>query len=79
MESNWISVKERMPEVGQDCMVTQDPKTTATRKPLFSTFEERHGVGSFRSYHQSGQLNAFSIGYWADIIYWMPIPEPPTQ
>jgi len=76
-KDGWISVKDQLPEIDQDCLVIQDPKLTATREPLFSTFEERHGEGKFRSYEKSGEFNHIGIGYWTDIIYWRPIPEPP--
>lgn len=75
LEDDWISVDERLPEAGQNVIIIQSPKTTATKDPLFARFDG----SEFRPpdpsiYFANGEIG---ISKWSDIIYWMPLPQPP--
>lgn len=68
--AEWISVEERLPELNQKVLVIQNPKTTATREPLYSVFngEKFESIGFSHDGIHLGKAT------WADIIYWMPLP-----
>jgi hypothetical protein len=70
----WISVKDRLPEIGQKVIVIQSPKTTATKHSLYAEFD-----GDFLNPSFSIDGIHLGVGHWADIIFWMPLPELPKE
>ena len=61
----WISVKDRMPEDGQEVIV-------------YSPDEDvQSGVCYFEDYGFQGDCNLRSI--LVNITHWMPLPEPPSH
>lgn len=72
LESQWISVGERLPKKGQRVLCIQDPSKTATKDPLFADFD-----GKFFTPPDQGERRFSST--WAHIIFWQPLPQPPKQ
>jgi hypothetical protein len=72
MKDNWISVKELLPNKGQNVLCVQNPMTTATREPLFSTFDGKDFMPYVPYFARPTDLR---IGKWVDIVCWMPLPK----
>lgn len=70
---SWISVKERLPEEGQDCIFYVD-------------FVDKWDGGSERiNFQEIGVFNGKDRFYHRShtdldrVTYWMPLPEPPKE
>jgi hypothetical protein len=72
MRDKWISINNKLPKKGQNVLCVQNPKTTATREPLFSTFDGKDFMPYVPYYAKPIVLH---YGKWVDIIYWMPLPK----
>lgn len=77
-QEGWISVKDRLPDLGKPVLVVQNPKLTATKFPLYSSLEQVGDELKFRSYAESGQYRSL-LGYWVEITHWMSLPNPPNK
>ena len=67
----WISVEERLPEVGQNCLVYR-PLAGHTNDPVFDI---REYCGRNRESPQ-GIVHGFDC--WCHPTHWMPLPEAPV-
>jgi len=76
MRGKWISVNEKLPKKDQNVLCVQNPKTTATREPLFSTFDGKDFMPYVPWFANATDLR---MGKWVDIIYWMPLPKIPME
>ena len=66
--SEWISVKERLPEKPGECLVTYHPCYWDNVQP-----EIRVGIDSFRG------KTAWAKKKYQRVTHWMPLPEPPKE
>lgn len=66
--SEWISVKERLPEKGQNVLVFATSKYIGTEKISIDRLEEG----------ERDSIWFFTHG-WFDVTHWMPLPEPPKE
>lgn len=76
LNDRWISVDEKLPEKGEKVLCTQNPKTTATKKALFGIFSGKDFMPPTQTIYADYEVGQ---SRWLDIIYWMPLPEPPKQ
>jgi hypothetical protein len=68
--TNWISVKDRLPEEEGWYLVYTTPNSEykSINKAMFC---KGYALGNFEPYwHGAG-------GHWANVTHWMPLPEPP--
>jgi len=67
--SKWISVKDRLPEIGDDSPLVYPRKyhTTATY----------NHCGDLNGKWTVDDANGYE--YEVDVTHWMPLPEPPTE
>lgn len=78
VQHDWISVDaEEKPEDGEWVQVIQNPKTTATRKTLVGVYEKERN--RFKSPGSTIDGVHLSLAYWADIIFWKRLDNPPKQ
>lgn len=70
----WIDVKIKLPQKGQRVLCVQDPHTTATREALFGIFDGKRFTPPQQNIYADYEVGQ---SRWADIIYWMPLPETP--
>ena len=61
---DWISVKERLPETGQEVLMWQECQPYAP--------------GSFR-YDMCVYNTGVYQPWWKHVTHWMPLPEPPKE
>ena len=61
--SDWISVKDRLPEPPAQCLV-YSPKMSRPRGMETATYTE---------------LGWLTAAYFSGITHWMPLPEPPEE
>lgn len=64
MESNWISVKDRLPEEGSEVL--------ACLSNPYSVFTADYNRGYF-------DLLGYLGNGKEQVTHWMPLPEPPTK
>jgi hypothetical protein len=71
-KSNWISVKDRLPEQEVDvlaCCISKGGKNTSFEK--------------YETYHAIERLLPFGfrsdLFFNAEVTHWMPLPEPPEE
>jgi len=70
--SNWIDVKDKLPNKGQKVIAVQNPETTATTEALFAKFNGKKFETINDNWPKSDKASA-----WVDIILWMPLPKVP--
>ena len=74
MKTEWISVKDRLPE---------KPKPNERLKIcIVSGIEDGQIYVYYSEIYPYGDLGGcFSVPGWSDmnVTHWMPLPEPPTQ
>jgi hypothetical protein len=70
-EMNWISVKDGLPEMNQKVIICQ-------KKKRHIGFAEYNGE-RFESPGFTTDGIHIRVAYWADVIFWMPLPEPPKE
>ena len=68
MENQWISVKDRLPEIGVSVIACCD------LQPSNGSYQGRY---SARGFHPSGLANIHKP--YLHMTHWMPLPEPPTK
>ena len=72
----WISVKDKLPKMGQDVIVAiedpTEPDCAKTVMPLVFCVEG-HGYG-FHCFTVGGVID-----YSEGITHWMPLPDPPSE
>ncbi len=70
--AEWISVKERLPEVGNMVLIFYDGQ------PVIAMFRKsEHCSGWFEGYcHMCEDSETY---YLDDVTHWMPLPEPPKE
>jgi hypothetical protein len=77
----WISVESKVkPKEGQNVLVIQNPKTTATREPLFATYNAK--TKRFMKpdkYFKPKDKDGFIHLGWSEIIYWVKLPSVPKN
>lgn len=68
--SEWISVKERLPQGKGECLVVYDlnPKIDMTE---FGKFLNDRGKME-QGFCSDGDI-------WVNVTHWMPLPEPPKE
>ena len=66
----WISVKDRLPEDGEDVLIWYEYFRYGSYNRMFQT----HGIGYQFNGHWSG---VDPLGHKARVFAWMPLPEPP--
>lgn len=78
-KQRWISVTDRLPEVGEDVLIYAVDKSddfpgviAITDRMIFRLFPSSEGVETWRSPWQ-----CFMTDY--EITHWMPLPEPPKE
>lgn len=79
-EPKWISVEERMPEMGDVCLIAFKMKY-----PFEKEWEQKVDI-ALREYDGKGYLNGM-WNTWIDwdegqefqITHWMPLPKPPAM
>lgn len=78
-KQEWISVQDRLPEVGEEVLVFAVGKSgdfsnviTITDRMIFRLFPSSEGVETWSSPWQY-----FMTNY--EITHWMPLPEPPKE
>ena len=69
----WIPVESIIkPQKGEKVLVVQNPKTTATREPLFAIYDGEDFIPptpmTFANFE-------YGKSKWSDIIKWMPLPK----
>lgn len=71
----WVSVKDRLPEEGDDVLVWFEYYRYGEYNCLYQT----HGIGTYFENFKSWLING-ETG-WRDlrVIAWMPLPEPPES
>lgn len=66
--NEWISVKERMPNYGQEVLVYPYPGAF-----------RRNNIGSLTVYNDGKGGSHFGHTYHDEITHWMPYPSPPEK
>jgi len=77
----WISVKDRLPDIYDFALVFADNKGTNEPRPIaIARIVSEHGIWDLLGYLEVGayldieySMNRF------DITHWMPLPEPPKS
>ena len=74
-KSKWVSVKDRLPEEGDDVLVWFEYYRYGEYNCLYQT----HGIGTYFENFKSWLING-ETG-WRDlrVIAWMPLPEKPES
>lgn len=70
--SEWISVKDKLPEVSGDYMVW-DPVAKIVQIVHYS---KKHNLWNSRDYYSEEEKARFSID---TITHWQPVPAPPVN
>lgn len=76
-ESEWISVKERLPKLNSDQLIVYGNAECDCHK----TKESRVTVAEYNAVYEDLSDAGFrELGTTADLIvtHWMPLPEPPS-
>lgn len=71
MNSKWISVKDKLPQDGEDVLCIQKDSDL----PLMANFNQ----SSFEVKKYPCPRDRVLIAYWNDITHWQPLPLPPTK
>jgi hypothetical protein len=70
---DWVPVEDKKrPSEGEKVLVIQNPKTTATRTPLFAIYSRGEFIPP--EYYQRNS----STTRWSDILYWTALPQIPN-
>ena len=62
-QNQWIPVSERLPENGEEVLITNGK---------YVTIDERY----FLENTEDGEAYTWDINGWDDVVAWMPLPEP---
>lgn len=65
--SEWVNVKDRLPDEGGNYLVTSN-----SGEPFISQFYKDRLEFGFPT-------PAFNLWFPKGVIYWMPLPEPPKE
>lgn len=68
--SEWISVEDRLPEIGVDVWVYR-PLAHLSNDPHMRVSKRQ----SYSAASPQGVIHPFSC--WCHVTHWMPLPEPP--
>ncbi len=71
-EQDWISVKDRLPENGEEVLCWYEYFRYGDYNRLFQTY----GIGYQFNGHWGGEV---AQGRQARVIAWQPLPEPPKE
>lgn len=79
--SEWISVKDRLPELGTLCVISYTKPGWGRRMGVYiSRYDRLYKTFNIKDGYDEGffgtGLNTFSQKY-DEVTYWMPLPEPP--
>lgn len=70
---NWISVKDRLPELNTDCLIYLSRATVYIQMVKFEDYHKDLGIGWYSE----------EYGFWKfdypSITHWMPLPERPKE
>lgn len=70
--NQWISIKDRLPENGEDVLCWYEYFRYGNYNRLFQTY----GIGYQFNGHWSGEVGQ---GRQTRVIAWQPLPEPPKE
>lgn len=70
--TEWVSVEERLPEVDHHILDTDFSVTVIG-------FDGWNIRKAYYNYTEKVWLNGNDEEEWPEIIYWLPLPEPPTE
>ncbi len=76
--SEWISVKERLPELEQKVLATSEPYD----KEIYNDNTHVAFITSFLDIYTGLECNYFTYyDYmeWKEVTHWMPLPKPPKE
>lgn len=73
--SEWISVKERLPELEEGVLVTDGEEVAIARR----WFLDRDPSGIHWSSYQPCSSPECDFGFNDGITHWMPLPPPPKE
>lgn len=62
-QNRWIPVSERLPDYEEEVLITNGK---------YVTIDERY----FLENTEDGEAYTWDINGWADVVAWMPLPEP---
>jgi hypothetical protein len=78
-QEGWISVKDKLPEVAQFCLVTTNELQPLTDKLLNEQYKmEVKIIYYFKERNVTGWQNDWT-GKQSDVKFWMPLPKPPLS
>lgn len=73
--SEWISVKDRLPENDEEVLVWYEYFRYGEYNCLYQTW----GIGEYFKNYNSWMIDHSTAGHKLRVIAWMPLPKPPKE